>query len=281
MGADRLPLVLAPSASHESSISHSPPLARDLAQLVDLARVAEHVDATMPFVRSVIAASTAAGSRFSVSGSTSANTGRPPSKMKQFAVATKAIGDVITSIALLHACDVAQHVQPCRAARDRRRIGRQRSARRAPRTARSRGRARAARSGERRGRAPLRARRRRAGRAEPGLGLHASAGAALPIFAYSSHCAQRSLLPRHVSRYAVWSSFVTGPGGPISRSSTGSASPRPRSGHEDLVGGDEVGADEVLLLDGVLARSCAIWISESRVMPGRIEVESGVEIFRP
>ena len=52
---------------------------------------------TIPFVRSVIAASTAAGSRFSVCGSTSANTGRPPSKMKQFAVATKAIGDVITS----------------------------------------------------------------------------------------------------------------------------------------------------------------------------------------
>src|SRR5439155_676260 len=52
-----------------------------------------------------------------------------------------------------------------------------------------------------------------------GLGLHASAGAALPIVAYSSHCAQRSLLPRHVSRYALCSSFVTGPGGPITRSS--------------------------------------------------------------
>ena len=35
------------------------------------------------------------------------------------------------------------------------------------------------------------------------VGAHASAGAAFPIFAYSSHCAQRSLLPRHVSRYAV------------------------------------------------------------------------------
>ena len=52
---------------------------------------------TIPFVRSVIAASTAAGSRLSVCGSTSANTGTPPSKMKQFAVATNATGEVITS----------------------------------------------------------------------------------------------------------------------------------------------------------------------------------------
>ena len=40
---------------------------------------------TMALVRSVIAASTAAGSRFHVRGSTSAKTGTPPSYMKQFA----------------------------------------------------------------------------------------------------------------------------------------------------------------------------------------------------
>src|SRR5207247_566525 len=53
--------------------------------------------ATTAFVRSVIAASTAAGSRFSVRGSTSANTGVAPSKMKQFAEATKDTGEVIAS----------------------------------------------------------------------------------------------------------------------------------------------------------------------------------------
>src|SRR5512133_1369432 len=77
---------------------------------------------TIPFVRSVIAASIAAGSRFSVRGSTSANIGTPPSKMKQFAVATKAIGDVITT--RLDTGDVAEHVQSCRTARDSRRVGR-------------------------------------------------------------------------------------------------------------------------------------------------------------
>src|SRR4029453_5581825 len=117
---------------------------------------------TIPFVRSVIAASTAAGSRLSVCGSTSANTGTPPSKMKQFAVATKATGDVITSspgstpamwqsmgspavppappedeavrrraegdrgcdplVPRLHTGDVAEHVQPRRPARDRGRV---------------------------------------------------------------------------------------------------------------------------------------------------------------
>src|SRR5436190_447164 len=53
--------------------------------------------ATTAFVRSVIAASTAAGSRFSVRGSTSAKTGEAPSKMKQFADATNETGDVIAS----------------------------------------------------------------------------------------------------------------------------------------------------------------------------------------
>src|SRR5438132_11346509 len=53
--------------------------------------------ATIAFVRGVIAASTAAGSRFSVAGSTSANTGVAPSKMKQFAEETNETGDVITS----------------------------------------------------------------------------------------------------------------------------------------------------------------------------------------
>src|ERR671918_2426664 len=53
--------------------------------------------ATTARVRSPIAASTAAGSRLSVRESTSAKTGVAPSKMKQLAVATKEIGDVITS----------------------------------------------------------------------------------------------------------------------------------------------------------------------------------------
>src|SRR5207237_10729002 len=53
--------------------------------------------ATTAFVRSVIAASTAAGSRFSVRGSTSAKTGVAPSKMKQLADATKETGEVIAS----------------------------------------------------------------------------------------------------------------------------------------------------------------------------------------
>ena len=53
--------------------------------------------ATMPRVRSVTAASTAAGSMFRVTGSTSANTGVAPSTMKQFAEATNDSGEVITS----------------------------------------------------------------------------------------------------------------------------------------------------------------------------------------
>ena len=53
--------------------------------------------ATSAFVRGVIAASTAAGSRFSVRGSTSAKTGVAPSKMKQFALEAKEIGEVIAS----------------------------------------------------------------------------------------------------------------------------------------------------------------------------------------
>ena len=53
--------------------------------------------ATIAFVRSVIAASTAAGSRFSVRGSTSAKTGVAPSTTKQFADATNENGEVIAS----------------------------------------------------------------------------------------------------------------------------------------------------------------------------------------
>src|SRR5215207_118997 len=53
--------------------------------------------ATIARVCGVIAASTADGSRLSVDASTSANTGVAPSRMKQFAVATNEIGDVITS----------------------------------------------------------------------------------------------------------------------------------------------------------------------------------------
>src|SRR4029450_8889014 len=53
--------------------------------------------ATRPFVRSVIAASTGAGSRFHVAASTSAKTGVAPSYRKQLADAAKESGDVITS----------------------------------------------------------------------------------------------------------------------------------------------------------------------------------------
>ena len=53
--------------------------------------------ATIAFVRSVMAASTAAGSRFSVRGSTSAKTGVAPSKMKQLAEETNESGEVIAS----------------------------------------------------------------------------------------------------------------------------------------------------------------------------------------
>src|SRR5688572_3939106 len=53
--------------------------------------------ATIAFVRSVIAAPTAAGSRFSVRGSTSAKTGVAPSTTKQFADATNEKGEVIAS----------------------------------------------------------------------------------------------------------------------------------------------------------------------------------------
>ncbi len=53
--------------------------------------------ATIARVRSVIAASTAAGSMLSVTGSTSAKTGVAPSRMKQFADATNDSGDVIAS----------------------------------------------------------------------------------------------------------------------------------------------------------------------------------------
>src|SRR5438874_4738458 len=53
--------------------------------------------ATRAFVRGVTAASTAAGSRFSVRRSTSAKTGVAPPKMKQFALEANEIGDVIAS----------------------------------------------------------------------------------------------------------------------------------------------------------------------------------------
>ena len=53
--------------------------------------------ATTAFVRSVTAASTAAGSRLSVRGSMSAKTGVAPSYIAQFADATNEYGDVITS----------------------------------------------------------------------------------------------------------------------------------------------------------------------------------------
>src|SRR3954468_18715829 len=53
--------------------------------------------ATTAFVRSVTAASTAAGSRLSVRGSMSAKTGVAPSYSAQFAEATNEYGDVITS----------------------------------------------------------------------------------------------------------------------------------------------------------------------------------------
>ena len=187
-------------------------------------------------------------------GSTSAKTGTPPSMMKQFAVATNETGDVITSSPGSTPAMWQSMCKPGRAARHRGRVGRadplgdqlleaiDRRPEREP------ARAQDVEDELLVALIDVRARERNAG-----FGPHASAGVAFPTFAYSSHCAQRSLLPRHVSRYAVWSSFVTGPGGPMSavvhladRRHLGG-----RSGHEDLVGGHEVGADQVLLLDGV------------------------------
>ena len=75
--------------------------------------------ATTAFVRSVIAASTADGSRFSVRASTSANTGVAPSKMKQFALEAKETGEVIASSPGPSSAIRAQQVQPGGAARDR------------------------------------------------------------------------------------------------------------------------------------------------------------------
>ena len=74
--------------------------------------------ATIAFVRSVIAASTAAGSRLSVRGSTSAKTGVAPSKMKQFAEETNESGEVIASSPGPSPAMRAQQVQPRGAARD-------------------------------------------------------------------------------------------------------------------------------------------------------------------
>ena len=50
---------------------------------------------------------------------------------------------------------------------------------------------------------------------------------------------------------------------------------RRRPDHEDLVREVEVGADEQRLLDGVAELVCAIWMIVSRVIPGRIDIESG------
>ena len=72
-------------------------LVTDRPQLVDLARIPVDVDRDDRLRAWVTAASTAAGSRFSVCGSMSANTGVPPSYIAQFAEATNEYGDVITS----------------------------------------------------------------------------------------------------------------------------------------------------------------------------------------
>ena len=113
---DRLPLVggaerFGRVLDQQQAVTRS-----DRAELVELARIPNMSTATIAFVRFVIAASTAAGSMFSVWGSTSANTGVPPSRMKQLAEATNEIGDVITS-SPADARDSTEQVEAGRAAR--------------------------------------------------------------------------------------------------------------------------------------------------------------------
>src|SRR6266516_3365524 len=106
--------------------------------------------ATTAFVRSVIAASTAAGSRFSVRGSTSAKTGVAPSKMKQLAEATNETGEVIASSPGPRPAMWQSRCSP----RPPPRTARPRARRPAPRSGRSSGPAKGARSGAPRARAP-------------------------------------------------------------------------------------------------------------------------------
>ncbi len=202
--------------------------------------------ATIAFVRGVTAASTAAGSRVSVRGSTSANTGVAPSYMTQFADATKENGDVIASSPGPSPASRAQRWRPAvpletaaawraptrsaNASSKRAIIGpsdRRPERSTSRRSSSSRSSTNGARAGSRRHgsavpRPPALARSRLRGRR---------------VLVYSSQCAHARVAPGRVSRYARWISVVTGPGSPISTSSiarigvTSAAVPH----HEDLV----------------------------------------------
>ena len=85
-----------------------------------------------------------------------------------------------------------------------------------------------------------------------------------------------------VSRYAFWISSVTGPTPDLvvvdraDRRHLGG-----RAGHEDLVGEVEIGADQRASRRRRSRGRCAIWMTVSRVIPGRIEVESVGRVDRP
>src|ERR1700759_2338183 len=142
---------------------------------------------TIAFVRSVTAASTAAESRFSVRGSTSAKTGTPPSYMKQLADAANEYGDLIRRAdplgdRLLEAVDRRAEREPPGPQHLEHEL--------------------------RFSLAEVRPRQRDRLHLLPRAG-----GAAVsPAGANSSHWLQRSLRPCTVSRYACWISCVTGPG---------------------------------------------------------------------
>ena len=78
MGAERLALVDGAERLAGVLDQREAVLVADRAQLVELARIAEDVDGDDRLRPRVIAASTASGSRFSVSGSMSAKTGVAP-----------------------------------------------------------------------------------------------------------------------------------------------------------------------------------------------------------
>jgi hypothetical protein len=95
--ADRPALVLGAERLGRVLDQVSPALRAERAQLVELARVAEHVTATTAFVRSVIAVSTRPDRGSACAGRRRRTPAVAPSKMKQFALEANEIGDVIAS----------------------------------------------------------------------------------------------------------------------------------------------------------------------------------------
>src|SRR5262245_178307 len=281
--ADRRALVLRPERLTGVVDQPEPVPLRDRAQLVELARVAEHVDDDDP----LCALRDRRLDRIRI------EVQRPrvdiredwDTSLDDEAVRRRDERDRGRDhlVARLHARDVAEQVQPGGAARHRSRIGRadalgdqlleaiDRRTEREP-----------ARAQDLQDELLLALIDERARERNASLGSHASAGAAFPTLAYSSHCAQRSLLPRQVSRYAVCSAFVTGPGGPTTRSSTSRIGVTSAAVPVMKISSAVTRSERMRFFSStVYPRSCAIWISESRVIPGRIEVDSGGVVIFP